>query len=335
MATPKQIKQQSAAADETHAKLYPVEKPADPEAAPPKDAAAAATESTPPPANAAPQIAPPPEVELAAPPTEVEPDPGTPAWEQKYRTLQGKYDAEMPRVQEENSDLRGQIGDLQSILANFQQGGAVEVQPGTALLREDEVEEYGADLIDVVKRAAREELNPELTRLTAENEQLRNNLGAVGAAAQQSAGDNLYSSLDAAVPGWREVNKSQPFLDWLGIRDVYSGYSRQQMLTTAFEAKDAARVVAFFKGYKQEQTVTAPKTEAGNVVDPLDTLVAPGQPSATGAAGAKPQGLIWTQADIARFYKAVNTGKFKGREKEKLAYEHDIIAAGQQGRVIG
>lgn len=332
MATPKKVKDQANAADENHAKLYPVEAPKDEAAAAPAEEGAAPAEVAP-----APVVAPSDEDALAAPVVEIEPEPGSIAWEQKYRTLQGKYDAEMPRVATENAALLTQVGDLQSILANFQQGAAapIEIPAGNALLNAEEISEYGEDLIDVVKRAAREELNPEIARLTAENESLKTTLGTVGQAAQNSAGNNLYSNLDAGCPDWKVVNKHPAFLDWLAIQDVYSGTTRQQLLSSAFAAKDAARVLALFNGFKREQTVTAARTEQGEVIDPLDTLVAPGQPSATGAAGAKPQGLIWTQADIANFYKTVNTGGFKGREKEKLAYERDIIAAGQTGRIIG
>lgn len=333
MATPKKIKEQAQAADDVHAKLYPVEK-AEPTEAAPTESSETPTET---PTEGAPQAAPPtqdaaPTETLAASP---EPAPGTPEWEHKYKTLQGKYNSEVPRIQTENDDLRAQVGNLQSILANFQQGGAVELKPGESLLRPEDIDDYGEDLIDVVKRAAREELNPEIARLNAENEQLRGNLGAVGAAAQHSAGENLYSGLDAAVPNWREINKSPAFIDWLAKKDVYSGSSRQQLLTAAFETKDTARVIAFFRGFKQEQTVTTPQTQGTDSIDPLDTLVAPGQPSATSAAGANKEGLIWSQADIANFYKAVNSGKFKGRDADKAAYERDIIAAGQQGRIIG
>lgn len=107
------------------------------------------------------------------------------------------------------------------------------------------------------------------------------------------------------------------------------------MLTQAFEAGDAARVLAFFRGYSKEQTVVQTGTQNGGVApSPLDTLVAPGQPLASGAASA-PQGHMWTQSDINEFYRDVNSGKFKGREAQKANIEADLIAASTQGRIIG
>jgi hypothetical protein len=330
MGKPRAVQKAVAAAEQLHQEAYEADTP---EA---EDLGAEAPQDAPEPAGETDQVR---ADDTPANADEVEPAPGTEAWEQKYRTLDGKYKSEVPRLHDENDALRQEVSNMQQILANFGQDGAreVEVTPGEPLLRPEEVEDYGEDLISVVKRAAREEISPELSRLEAENRQLRDSLSSVSSTMAESARGTVYRQLDTAVPDWKELNKSQHFLDWLSKRDVYSGLTRQDLLSKAFEANDAARVIAFFRGYKQEQTVVTDGAQqqedqplAGS---PLETLVAPGRPSATGAAGATPQGRIWTQAEIAAFYSDVNKGRFKGREKEKSALEQDIVNASVEGRI--
>ncbi len=42
---------------------------------------------------------------------------------------------------------------------------------------------------------------------------------------------------------------------------------------------------------------------------------------------------MWTNTDIAAFYRDVNKGVYVGRAAEKQRLEEDIIAAGTEGRI--
>lgn len=116
--------------------------------------------------------------------------------------------------------------------------------------------------------------------------------------------------------------------------DPYSGYSRKQMLMAAFEASDASRVLAFFRGYLGEQTRLTPDAtpQARHPSASLESLVAPGVPH--GATVVTPTTKrIWTQQEIAAFYKDVQLGKWKSRPQDKVAIEQDIIAAANENRI--
>jgi hypothetical protein len=106
---------------------------------------------------------------------------------------------------------------------------------------------WGDDLLSVIDRTARQGLGPELQRLAAANEQLRQRVTRDGAR-------TIYEILDAELgSNWREINTSPEFLNWLALPDIFSGQSRAGLLRSWFDAGDAPRVLAFFRGFISER----------------------------------------------------------------------------------
>ena len=266
------------------------------------------------------------------------------AWEQRYRVLQGKYDAEVPRLHRQVRGLNEKIEELQALVQSLEAKAAeapVLEKTGEQLLSEDDIEDYGEDLINVIKRAAKEELLPELRRLEEENARLKQHLSGVSSVVVESAKEKLERTLDSEVPSWRELNEDEEFLNWLDQYDEFSGVRRLDLLRRAYEANDAARVVAFFKGFIKEHAAltgaygdTKPSEEGGAKVS-METLVAPGKPKGGDAQQGRTQTdeRVWTQSEIAAFYRDVQRGKFNGRESEKQAIEREIVNAVKTGRI--
>lgn len=294
----------------------------------------------------------------AAPP----PPDGAPApvpadgWEQKYRVLQGKYNAEVPRLQRQANEqataieqLKAQLTATQGMLASIAQnrGAAPNGQsPAPAapvkLVKDEEVKEFGEDLTDFIKRVAQEALLPALdqklkpvqqqvARATEQSEEDRRR-------AAQVAHEQLLTTLDREISWWREQNKDPAFFDWLGQPDPYSGVERGVLLKQAYESFDAPRIVALFTGYRNEHAVVTPPAPAaapaGAPQRTLDDFVAPGSPKA-GATGAQNGAgkRIWTQAEIKQFYTDAAAGKFRNNKQRRDEIERDIHAAAVEGRV--
>ena len=81
------------------------------------------------------------------------PPPQEDSWEHRFKVLQGKYNAEVPRFAHENKDLKGRLQSLEDQLEEMK-----NVKPPELLVRPEEIEQYGEGLIDVARRVAREEL---------------------------------------------------------------------------------------------------------------------------------------------------------------------------------
>jgi hypothetical protein len=307
---------------------------------PPGDPQAAAPGAAPPtvPAGAP---APPP----AAPPATPQPEPAPQQqnWEQAYKSMKGRYDKAAGVIQNLESQISqnaGEVMALQAVVADMQRQNQERAptneelrQRGRLITPEDE-KEYGSDFIDVVRRAARDIAEPQVQALTSKVAELELELG-------KTSIQTIYDRLDQSVPNWRDINQHPRFVQWLKLRDPYSGAIKHQMLSAAFEAADAPRVIAFFKGFlSDEATVNPadpppqPAPQARQPAMSLDSLAAPGRArtAPTTPAADKP---AFTVADIRKFYDDVRKGYYAGREPDKVAIEHQIFAAQREGRVRG
>jgi hypothetical protein len=317
-------------------------------AAPPPTETPAAVSPAPGPVAAQVQPAPP------APATPAQPSDG---FEQKYRVLQGKYNAEVPRLQGQTRELTETVRRLeqqltaqQMLVASLSQnrGAAPEGQrstpsPTTKLVKDEEVADFGADLFDFVQRAARQAVMPEV------EERLRpmaQRVDQVSQAAHVAAADTadtkrerVHALLDREVPKWREMNEDTAdggFIAWLAQADAFSGKVRGELLKEAYEQHDGPRVVSFFKGFLNENAIVTPQPapSTGGPQKTLEDYVAPGtaKPGTTGApneAGKR----TWTEAEIGKFYSDVRAGVYRRDAAKKTEIEHDIFKAQAEGRV--
>ena len=266
---------------------------------------------------------------------------GDPAakWEHKYNVLKGKYDKEVPRLQHQNNSLQSQIGDLQEQMNELLSRPVQTPEAHQSQhLRPEEIEDYGADMIDVVKRAAREEFEPMIGTLREENERLRQLLGGVQQQSVMNVRERMLGQLDEAVPKWRELNQHPEFLGWLENLDAYSGERRLDMLRQAFDKNNTARVVAFFKGFLNENAAFSTSREPGSNAAPqvgLDTLVAPGRVSGDSQNRAQEgqPGHTWTQNEIQEFYRDVNRGTYRNNPDQRSRLENDIFLAQHENRI--
>lgn len=274
-------------------------------------------------------------------------------WEHKYKTLQGMFQSEKRRT----TELTGRIEGLESMLAKLnalREAGSTPDNETTAaqdaavkrLLSEEEISDYGSDLIDVMKRAALEAVQDELNALKSENKQLKEVVGGMGQRQEMSDRDKFYATLEAEVDNWKELNRDPGFLEWLNQLDMYTDETRQTLLRKAFERGDAKRVARFFQGYLNEnaavtqatsQATPQPKPVNGNGRGKVDlaTLAAPGA-GATGSADSTGQvsAKQWKESEIGAFYESARKGQFKGRDDDYRRIETQIQAALNEGRIL-
>jgi hypothetical protein len=280
--------------------------------------------------------------------TEVTPPQSEPAenWEQKYKALKGKYDAEVPRMA---ADLREMRGQMDALVAAQQRAAEKPKEPAPKkdVVTEQDMTDYGEDLIAFIRKVADNAAEAAVNNLTPRLEQIQ---GQVVQSAQKQATNTVYSKLDADIQDWRDINKSAEFLDWLAQKDAFAGDYRKNLLARAFEDGDAERVAAFFKGFLAEsQAVTPNPTAQGAPV--AQVTPQPGQNSQTqvsleqlaGPAGGPSAGNVntqpeqapsWTRAQIASFYKDVREGAFRNNPEQQARIEASIATAMAENRIV-
>jgi hypothetical protein len=181
-----------------------------------------------------------------------------------------------------------------------------------SFLTQDDVQNYGSGLVDFAQRAAAHAMAPHLQQLGQENAELRERLAV-------EARHRLDEQVARAIPNYQEVDRDPAWHRWLMTPDPLTGLPRQQLLNDAIASGSVARVSAFFRGFQQEHVGHVEHT--GHVSTGQRTRPAHGKPT-------------YTRAQIAQLYEQHRRGAYAGREIEWARLEHDIIAAGREGRIL-
>ena len=260
--------------------------------------------------------------------------------EQRYRTLQGMYNADTARLRAENKQLNDRLGQLEQLLSSM---SATPAQENNAtverLVTDKDVEEYG-DSIEVMRRVSREEAAAANRRIAELEQMLRqvqtNVLPRVEQVAHRQAVSTeqaFWSELSAMVPSWRDTNTDQNFHSWLLEVDPMTGMTRQSHLEDAQRNFDARRVAAFFSTWQgmNSQNVAQPNRDAA--ASQLGKQVAPGR-SRGGNAPTPPTAKTYSTKDIAKFFDDVRRGVYRGKEAERDRIERDIFAAQRDNRIV-
>lgn len=271
------------------------------------------------------------------PPTQAAaPAPAAPApapqdtWEQRYRSLQGVFNKEVPALQQQTKDLSAQLQQAQQALEKLSAQPAQEAKP---VVDPKDADAFGADLVEMVQRVTQGVLGSLAARMDqtvkafdARLVAVERSLDSTSKSVAHTAEEVFFDRLRAAVPDWEAVNASAAFLDWLGEVDPVYGQPRQAGLDAAQAALNPDRAIAVFNAFK---ATTAPKPAAKP--DALSKQVTPRSSSA--AAPASTEKPTLTQLEITNFYADVARGRYRGRDAEALQIEQTINLAIAEGRV--
>lgn len=263
-------------------------------------------------------------------PAPVPPAPTEVDWEKKYKTLQGIFNAEMPKLQHATKDKDATIAALSAEVEKLKNTSPA---PEPQRLDTKDVDSFGADLVEMVHRQVKAMLGPVVERVNADVVDFKARLTSVEQRLEgttkvvaTTAEDAFFSRLTALVPNWSAINQDQRFLDWLAEIDPIYGATRQAALDAAQGALDANRVANVFNAFAPQLTKQDPPKTS-----PLEKQTAPkAVASATPVPTEKP---VYTQQQVTEFYHAVATGKYRGREAEAAQVEQLINQALAEGRI--
>ena len=312
MPIPRSVQEQADRAEALRLQIQEGKLPAEAPAAPPAPTPPA------PPAPAVPDTPAPTPAPPAAPPASA---PADPKAEDRYRVLQGKYNAEVPRLSSERDQAIRQAEEYKRQADELRK--QLEAAPKLKLVTPEEVEQFGDGMVDMVRRAAREELSPEqarLAKLEAELAELRS-----GVSTSRQLG--FLETLTRDHADWPEINKDPAFHVWLADVDPLSGYSRQQLLDAAQDKQDGARASAIFAAFKRARDSWTAESQSA-----LSEQAVPGNAAAaTAAPDNSTQGRIWMRKEVSDFYDAVRRRQYSAAEAQ--AIEAEIQRAIQEGRI--
>ncbi|MBE9582158.1 MAG: hypothetical protein IMF18_11125, partial [Proteobacteria bacterium] len=255
--------------------------------------------------------------------------------------LQGKYDAEVPRLIAENRDLRGHSNELGQIIGTLQaevEKLKVEDKPpeqapkieagkiAQECLSEGELEELRATvdpeiLGKIISGAIQSQMQP-----------LTQSMADIQGAQTKTVEDRFWDKIEATIPNWDAIDKSPEFNNWLNQNAPYTGMTRRQILQKAQLGLNATIVAEIFNDFVAFKGSASgeipPKAEKPGVLKPH---ISPAK--GAGASNVPVQKKTWTVTQINKFYVDVQKGKYKNRDKERKQTEQDIWNAQKEGRI--
>lgn len=267
------------------------------------------------------------------------------SWRTKYDSLLGRVKPLQKLVNDQNTRITG----LENMLATVQTAPTPVPVPApvpSKLLTDKEIEDFGPEMIDVVRRAAREIYEPEVVTLRSQVANLEAKLGQTSTSVAMTARDGMLAKLEQDLPEWHGINVAPEFHAWLALPDPFSGVMRKKLLVDAFEQNRTSQVLAFFQGFISELAATTPAVVNPSPLEPpatppapvrptLEQLAAPGRArTAATPPGAPAEKQIIHTSDINAFYAAKRKGLYAGREEEFRQHELELEKAMREGRVV-
>lgn len=247
-------------------------------------------------------------------------------WRKRFETVQGMLNAEVKRIEQSFAD---KVSVMQKQFEQAVKQAPAQLPQSEALISSKDEEAFGSDLIDLARRAAREEFGRLAAGLVGEIRKeltpVREQVGKVAERQEVSEQDRFYQTLTALVPDWEKINADTRWLEWLAEVDPMLGAPRQVALDSAHNTMDVQRVAAVFNTWKNQ---FMPK-QAKNTNRELERQVAP--PKSGGSAATPVAPKVWTRAEYERAFDPRLTRSLSQAEIAQL--QADADRAHQEGRI--
>lgn len=249
-------------------------------------------------------------------------------WKQKYKTLQGMYDKEVPSLHSEVKALTKELETLKESLAKKAEEAPKQEQK---LVTDEDVQNFGEDLIEVQRKVAREvaaEFESKLEALQSENQELRD---LVGTTDNRISETTFEAKLHRLVPDFQQLDTDPNWIAWLDEVDPVLRAPRRTIALQAYQSGDAEGVAYYVDMFRSSMAKEEPAQEKPTDQE-LERQI---QPVRT-AANTNPtsqKGRTYTNSDIQRMFQKAAMLNSSGKLEEANKLEAEIDAAYMQGRV--
>jgi hypothetical protein len=230
-------------------------------------------------------------------------------WRDRYLTLKGKYDAEVPR-------LASQVKELMEKATSSKKEEVQEPE-------EDEVDNfeeiYGEDFVNKIRKVINNEVKAKLANVTQK-------VDTIEETQYKAATESFQEHLDENAEGWRDLweGKDKGFIKFLQQKDPMGLDTYQNYLTKFNENWDADGMAKIFNLYKET------KTSKPSFSKEQEAMIAPSRVKAE-AAPKSGDKMIWTEDLMKQFEMDDRNGKYS--EEESMAKWQDLLTAAQEGRI--
>ena len=253
-------------------------------------------------------------------------------FEHKYKTLLGKYDAEVPRLHQQVRDLNAKLQELEKAQQK-PESEPTKPKEKVSYVTDADRAEFGEELIDVQRRVAREVAEEYQEQLAAQAkviEELRSQIANTGSQIGQMT---FAQKLAQLVPDFDKVDTDERWVAWLNEHDPMLRAPRRTQAKAAFDAGDAEAVAHYVNLWKASVADTQEPVKAKRQAE-LEKQVAPNR-SANSARtqSAGKESKIYSAREVEAAWTKIRTLNTRGQVDEAAKLEAEITAAYLEGRV--
>lgn len=247
-------------------------------------------------------------------------------WKHRFDVIQGKYNAETARMNEQIGFLRGQIEELKS----KPQQDFSDDQNVTEIL-DDLEDQYGSEFTDAIDKRISRAVKQQVQEIVSGFQQDLSSVKQTQAASEQSMFEEV---IDKLSPNWRALNVNPDFVNWVqNSTESFSGVSFQDILIDSYNRRDASKIAKIFNTYEQLKTKTSTR-QTGTKAEASQLVAPPKRGSASHATIENNSGQVFTQTQVQDFYSKLAQGAYKGKEAWVRSMKEEILKANSEGRIV-
>jgi len=250
---------------------------------------------------------------------------------QRYATLQGKYNAEVPQL---HSAVQQMQQELQSLREERQPQPHQQGSAFSRYLSEEEREEY-KNQEEALGVSGRAMLGIMEERLSARERALSQQLQQLQQMQEQSLAssheDKIWTAVDQICPGAKNINlHDSGFRLFLQESDPNNplGKTFADQAQNAYNGGDVRRLAEIVQEYMDRSGMRGADPTLSQL---RPSAVRGAQAPGGGGNGQKP---FIQESQIEQFYKAQALGEYRGREEEAQRIERQIEEAERENRIL-
>lgn len=252
---------------------------------------------------------------------------------QKYSTLKGKYDAEVPRLHQQIRDLTSKLAALEAVQYE-KPSEPTKPKEKVSYVTDADRAEFGEELLAVQRRVAQEvsqDYEDRFEQQEAIIKELQKQLKQTGSqVGQMSFGQRLRQ----LVPDFEQIDNDERWVAWLNEVDPILRDQRRVLAQAAFDKGDAEAVAHYVKLFKK--TIADPEADIQVKAirqTELEKQVSPSRSASSASTPTDRKGRVYSQSEIDNGWSKIRILTRKGNYAEAEKLEAEITAAYLEGRV--
>ena len=254
------------------------------------------------------------------------------SFKQKYATLRGKYDAEVPRLHQQVKERTDQMNAIRVEAQAAKKAEAEKPKEKVSYVTDADREEYGDDLIDFQRRVAKEVSQDYEERFEQQSRVIQDLQSKISNTDNQVGEVGFTQKLNALVPGFDQLDNDERWVAWLNEIDPMTRGPRRDQAQAAFNSGDAeavAHYVSLFRG--SVEPVANGKSDRQTE---LEKQVTPSRSASTVASkSSNNSSKVYSEKELDRGWTKIRDLNSQGKYDDAEKLEAELTVAYMEGRV--